>query len=46
MADMTLTNQQFGEKLNSAGHCEERKRRGNLKLFDSILNKIASLRSQ
>jgi hypothetical protein len=34
------------EKLNSGSHCEERKRRGNLKMFDFIMNEIASLRSQ
>ena len=34
------------EKPNSGGHCEERKRRGNLIFFDFIMNRIASLRSQ
>jgi hypothetical protein len=37
---------QVAEKLNSASHGEERKRRGNLKMFDFIMNGIASLRSQ
>jgi len=36
----------FAEKLNSGRHCKERKRRGNLKMFDPIMNGIASLRSQ
>jgi hypothetical protein len=36
--------QPFAEKLNSGGHCEERKRRGNLIMLDFIMNKIASLR--
>jgi len=37
---------QFGEKPNSGIHCKEGKRRGNLKMVDSIMNGIASLRSQ
>jgi hypothetical protein len=37
---------QAAEKLNCASHGEERKRRGNLKVFDFIVTGIASLRSQ
>jgi len=38
---------QFAEKLNSGSHREEsREARDNLKMFDFIMNEIASLRSQ
>jgi hypothetical protein len=34
------------QKTPRANLAEERKRRGNLKMFDFIMNEIASLRSQ
>jgi hypothetical protein len=42
----SFISQQVAEKLNFASHCEEGKRRGNLKVFDLIVTGIASLRSQ
>jgi hypothetical protein len=37
---------QIAEKLNFTGPCEERKRRGNLRVFVIVVTEIASQRSQ